>query len=112
MQRRFRLRRRQDFARLRRDGRVYHHRLMRLSLLSNDLAHNRYGVIVTKAIGGAVERNRTRRLVREAVRLLHPQLKPGFDVVIIARPGLGGQPFREVWRIVKDMCRQAGILES
>jgi len=36
-------------------------------------------------LGGAVQRNRVRRIIREAYRLLEPELKPGFDIVIVAR---------------------------
>jgi ribonuclease P protein component len=50
-----------------------------------DPARNRYAVIAGKRVGKAVQRNRCKRLVREAIRLLHPRLIPGYDVVIIVR---------------------------
>jgi ribonuclease P protein component len=46
----------------------------------------RFGFTVTKKAGGAVERNRMRRRLREAVRRAAPmEAKPGFDYVIVAR---------------------------
>lgn len=49
---------------------------------------NRYAVIAGKRIGGAVERNRCKRLVREALRALHPNLQQGYDIAIIVRGGV------------------------
>ncbi len=48
---------------------------------------NRYAVVAGKKVGKAHERNRCKRLVREAMRNLHPTLKPGHDVVVILRGG-------------------------
>jgi len=54
----------------------------------------RAGFTATKRIGGAVERNRAKRRLREAVRLLLPQLaSPGFDYVFIARGGVITRPW-------------------
>jgi ribonuclease P protein component len=112
MQQYLRLRATSDFERLRREGRAYHHRLMTLSLAPNGLTHNRYGFITGKSLGKAVQRNRARRLLREAVRQLHPHLQPGIDLVLIARRPLVGQPFSEVKRIVNEMLHQAGVVEG
>ena len=110
MQRRYRLRESKNFLRLRQDGRVYHHQQMLLSLLPNGLSYNRYGVIATKNLGKAVVRNRVRRLTGEAVRLLHPRLRAGFDIVLVPRSGLIGQSFVTVSDVVTELCCQAGIL--
>lgn len=112
MQQRFRLRDSRDFDRLRREGSAYPHRLMLLSIGANGLAHNRYGFIISKPIGKAVQRNRVRRLLREAVRHLHPHLKTGYDVVLIARRPLVGQPLSVVQRIVLELFQQAEVVES
>jgi len=110
MQRHFRLRRNEDFGRLRREGRSYRHTFMTLSVAKNGLAHNRYGFITAKYLGNAVTRNRVRRLLRESVHLLHPRLRAGFDLVFIARQPVVGQPFAAVQRIVDELAQQAGVL--
>lgn len=46
---------------------------------------NRYTVVAGKKCGGAVQRNRLKRVTREALRSLHPRLATGFDCVIILR---------------------------
>ncbi len=110
MQRQFRLRRGEDFAGVREHGKTYHHRLMSLSVRANNLAFNRYGFITSKRLGNAVTRNRARRILREAARQLHPQLNPGYDIVIVARREIVGQPFFKVDCTMRELARQAGLL--
>ena len=107
-----RLRHAEDFQRLRREGRSYPNKFLLMSVLPNTLPHNRYGFIVSKQVGNAVRRNRIRRRVREAVRLLHPQLRTGYDIVFIARPSLEGKPFEVLKRTVSDLVQQAGLWEG
>ncbi len=110
MQERFRLQQERDFARLRREGRAFPSRYLLMSVLPNGLPHNRYGFITSKQLGNAVKRNRVRRLLREAVRLLHPRLRVGYDVVFVARHAIVEETFATVQRIVDELCRQAGLV--
>jgi ribonuclease P protein component len=105
-----RLRRAEDFKRLREEGQVFRHSFVVLSLAANGLPHNRYGFITPKRLGNAVKRNRIRRLFRESVRLLHLKLTPGYDVIFIARyPGVG-QPFASIQDAVHKTLERAGLI--
>lgn len=108
----YRLRHRKDFARLRQEGRTYRHPFFVLSLAPNDLPHNRYGFTTAKRLGKAVVRNRVRRLLKEAVRLLHPRLRQGFDVVLIARGQVVDQPLQTIQQAVGETLHRAGLLEE
>lgn len=54
-------------------------------LAKNRLKKNRLGITTTKKIGNAVQRNRARRVLTEAYRLLEDELPTGMDIVIVAR---------------------------
>lgn len=97
---------------MRQHGKVYRHPLLILSLAPNNLPHNRYGFITGKRLGKAVLRNRVRRLLREAVRQVHPELQPGYDVVIIARSRIVGQSLAEVQRAVHYVFQQAKLTKD
>jgi len=63
----------------------------------------RTGFTATKRIGGSVERNRAKRRLREAVRLLLPALaRPGYDYVFIARGGVTTRPWPRLLDDVKS----------
>jgi len=87
VERRLRLRGEAEVRAARAQGKAYADGPLVARVLPNalDPAQNRYAVVAGKRVGKAVERNRAKRLVREALRRLHPNLKQGHDVVVIVR---------------------------
>ena len=55
---------------------------------SSGAAEPRVGLTVSRKVGVAVERNRVKRLLREAAARVTPGLSADIDLVIVARPGL------------------------
>jgi ribonuclease P protein component len=72
-------------------------------------AKPRFGFIVTKRSGGAVERNRIRRRLKEALRLIKPlPARPGCDYVICARPEALGMTFEALQAELLRAFKKAG----
>ena len=78
-----RLRRRAEFQQVYERGVRIHGRYSTLFLLPNALPVGRLGVAATRKLGGAVRRNRAKRLIREIFRRNH--VAAGFDVVVVPK---------------------------
>jgi len=75
-----------EFLRVREAGQTYHGTFMLLNVLrSEELKGPRIGIITSRRVGCAVERNRTRRRLREIFRKHCAQLEPNCWLVIVAR---------------------------
>ena len=74
-----------DFRRAYRRAKSCAHPVLVTYALKNRLGITRIGITTGKKIGKAVERNRARRIIREAYRSLLPEVSQGWDVVFVAR---------------------------
>jgi len=107
MRKELRLRRRKDFDSVFRRGRSWSNELLVLRTLPNDLPHNRYGFVTSKRLGKAVVRNRVRRRLREAIRVL--SLAPGWDVVVSTKRTAAGADFHQLRASVIELLTRAGL---
>jgi len=78
-----RIRRRPDFQQVYDRGTRVSSRFSLIFFLPNNRAAGRLGIAATKKIGGSVERNRAKRLIREVFR--RNKFAAGFDVVVVPR---------------------------
>jgi ribonuclease P protein component len=102
-----------DFARIRQQGQ----RLALGCLIANwhqlpDGAKPKLGVVTSKRIGGAVERSRARRLLRESFRQHQNELAQPVEIVLVARPSIAGRAFAEVEKDFLTTLRRAGLLKQ
>ena len=89
-----RIRRRSEFQRVYDEGTKAHGRFMTLFVLPNTLECSRLGVSAPKKIGGAVNRNRSKRRVRELFRT--SVLPSGLDLVVVVRPDLAAADWSDL----------------
>mgnify|MGYP002070059483 FL=1 len=85
MKKTWRIKQNYEFRRLYRRGKSAATPFLVLYALKNRRRMNRIGLTVSPKLGGAVVRNRIKRLLREAYRLHEQELKTGYDFVLVAR---------------------------
>jgi len=80
-----RLARRADFERVRGKGQTHGTPLFVVVVARRGSGPPRVGVAAGRRVGGAVQRNRAKRLLREGIRPLYTSLAPGWDILLMAR---------------------------
>ena len=90
-----RLRHRQEFLRAQAQGKRFHTRHFGVTLAPMAEGHPRLGLVATRRLGKAVQRNRVKRLLREFFRR-HQTGLPDFDLVIMAKKGAPALEYHQV----------------
>jgi ribonuclease P protein component len=82
----------------------------KLLMSRNGLLYNRIAFSFPRKYGNAVERNYSRRLSREAYRLLRSELRQGYDLVLLIYPGRDEFPVRT--EQLRALFLKAGLLKT
>ena len=101
-----------EFRRAYARGKSYVTPLVVVYVVKNRRKEARVGITTSKKVGNAVQRNRSRRVLREAYRQLADRVKPGYDLVLVAR---GRTPFVKSTQVQRHLERQlwdAGVLRE
>ena len=99
-----------DFQALQASRTTRSHPLISARFRRTELDGVRFGFATSRALGGAVVRNRTRRRIREVLRVIAPSFQPGWDVLIIARPALVAADHRALVEALERLLRRGGVL--
>lgn len=110
MKRGFRLTRSTDFKRVRNFGKSYAHPLVVLVAIPSAENRLRVGVTASRSLGGAVQRNHAKRLLREAMRTLLPTLQPGWDIILIARRPILSVDYPQVQAALSQLVHRSKLL--
>jgi len=112
MKRRYRVRENKLFQQIRRNGSSCSNKILVLCVLPNELEYSRFGFSVSSRIGKAVQRNKIKRRLREATRLRIDEIKPGWDIVFIARNPIRDATYAEMDRACARLLRRAHLLHK
>jgi ribonuclease P protein component len=103
------LRRRADFEAIGRQGTARSTPILVLRALRTDRTETRVGLSTPRTLGGAVQRNRVRRRLRELVRARLERIGPGWDLLLIARPAAGTATHAELGAALDALMRRSNI---
>ncbi len=97
-QKRERLHLNKDYEKVRKEGKVISNRYFVLSFRYNGLNYSRLGIIINRRWGKSHERNRLKRLIREAFRLNKGNIQTGLDFVVIPKRQLriDGMSYKQI----------------
>lgn len=104
------LRHKVDFDAVGRRGTGRSTRLLVLKRLWTGRPETRIGLATPRSLGGAVQRNRVRRLLRELLRERYGEMKAGWDLLLIARPGTGTASHAELGAELDSLLQRSDML--
>lgn len=99
-----------DFRRAYARGKSYQDPALVTIVLKNRAGICRMGITTGKKIGGAVQRNRARRIIRAAFVEYSSRIKSGYDIVFIARTRTCGLKSTDLTSVMQKHLSKAGIL--
>lgn len=110
MKRKFRLTQSNDFKRVRHTGRSYAHPLSVIVVATGQAENSRAGILVTKALGGAVQRNHIKRQLRAIITELLPEIKKNVEIIVIPREPASRASYQEIKSAVASLLGRAGLI--
>lgn len=108
----YRIKQNYEFRRLYRRGKSAATPYLVVYAMKTHRTVNRIGLTVSPKLGGAVVRNRIKRLLREAYRLHEHEIKKGFDFVIVARTRMVDTDCRRTERELMRAMKKLELLEN
>jgi len=92
-------------------GKALVHPFLIVYVRKNSYKTVRIGITTGKKVGKAVQRNRCRRIIREAFRQVAPQVKCGYDYVFVARTATVNQTSTTLQKVMYEQFKKAGFLQ-
>jgi ribonuclease P protein component len=105
------LRYQKDFDRLYKKGRSFGEKYVVVFQIANGLQYTRKAFLASRKVGGAVARNRARRLMKESFRKIETGIVTGKDVLFVARSTISGAGCAEVEASMRKALKKCGLLQ-
>jgi ribonuclease P protein component len=106
------LRKQKDFSRVYNRGKSRGSKYVVVLYRNNNLGYTRTAFVSSKKVGNSVERNRSRRLMRESYYSVREYIKEGYDIVFVARNTIKEAGQSEVQRAMYGALRACGLLKE
>ncbi|NIM47405.1 MAG: ribonuclease P protein component [Candidatus Aenigmarchaeota archaeon] len=108
----FRVTKKRDFEKIRKKGKFFSNSDLAINFISNHLSISRVAIIISKKLlKKAIQRNRLRRQIREAIRLNFLKIKPGFDLAILLRKDISSWDFKKIESRLIETLKKTGLLK-
>lgn len=106
------LRDKRDFNHVYTKGRSYANKSLVVHVLSDENHNGKVGFAAGKKLGGAVVRNRVKRLLRETYRLCKKNLRKDVAIILMGRKNLVDAKLDVAIKAFRDICKKANLVVS
>lgn len=108
-----RLKRKKDFERVFKKGKLLAKDFLILRVVKNNLGTTRVGLVVSQKVSKkAVLRNKVKRKIREAVRNNMKKINLGYDLIFFTKKGIEKKSFPEIKKMVEDLFVRAKLFKE
>lgn len=109
MDKKLKLRNNRDFRKVYDKGKSISNRYLVMFYIKNGLEYNRVGFSTTKKLGNAVNRNRVKRLIKEAFRLNKENMINGYDIVFLARVRATEANYKDIEKSIINLLKRSKL---
>lgn len=101
-----------DFSKVYRNAKSYVSLVLVTYVLKKKNGPLRYGITTSKKVGGAVQRNRARRIIKESFRLLNLDNSLSYDIIFVARGKTSRVSMNVVMKSMKKHFVESGLIDQ
>ena len=105
------LRKQKDFNRVYKKGKSRGSKYIVVLYRSNNLGYTRTAFVSSKKVGNSVERNRSRRLMKESYHFMKDKMKEGYDIIFVARNSSNDAGMKDVLQSMYGTLKGCGLFK-